>query len=483
MSTIRPDTHQSGKTTVLGAPALSFAVGGALLLCWPMLVFDGPLIFFDTEGYLSQGRAIFERLGALVTRQSGVNLDVGELRKEAASAGSTRALAYAAFVFLTSWPFGLTGTAVLQTTFVLLMVWPLVQIPLANKPSLSLMAGVGTGIAAMALLTSLPFVASFIMPDLLAAALILYALVLVNGWDDLNLSSKGVLAMIACFAILIHYGNIPLVSVCVAVALVVRYATFRRDFQSVGFALAPILVAVTLNAALSMIAFGQTSITPQRLPVMLARSIQDGPARWHLDEHCVTERYAICGIHATVPPDVGKILWSPQGIKHAPKQLQAAIRAEELLVLRRAFAEYPLQQLYSLSRNALLQLSRAGTADLQLYDPKALVENANPVPLNLDRGLLDTAGVVHQLMYAIGALAILVCLVGRNRMRSRPALGMVAVLVGGLLANAAIFGGLSAPVDRYQARIAWLVPGLAMLLWHRRLTSTAHHPADTFTAR
>jgi hypothetical protein len=32
-----------------------------------------------------------------------------------------------------------------------------------------------------------------------------------------------------------------------------------------------------------------------------------------------------------------------------------------------------------------------------------------------------------------------------------------------LLVNAAVYGGLSAPVDRYQSRLAWLVPALLAL--------------------
>ena len=32
-----------------------------------------------------------------------------------------------------------------------------------------------------------------------------------------------------------------------------------------------------------------------------------------------------------------------------------------------------------------------------------------------------------------------------------------------LLVNAAVYGGLSAPVDRYQSRLAWLIPALLAL--------------------
>jgi hypothetical protein len=48
---------------------------------------------------------------------------------------------------------------------------------------------------------------------------------------------------------------------------------------------------------------------------------------------------------------------------------------------------------------------------------------------------------------------------------------ILLVLLAGLAINAVIFGGLSAPVDRYQGRIIWLVPMLAGLFWLARTSS------------
>jgi hypothetical protein len=40
---------------------------------------------------------------------------------------------------------------------------------------------------------------------------------------------------------------------------------------------------------------------------------------------------------------------------------------------------------------------------------------------------------------------------------------VVAMVLFALLVNAAVYGGLSAPVDRYQSRLAWLIPALLAL--------------------
>ena len=41
---------------------------------------------------------------------------------------------------------------------------------------------------------------------------------------------------------------------------------------------------------------------------------------------------------------------------------------------------------------------------------------------------------------------------------------VILAMVLGLVCNAVVFGGLSAPVDRYQARVVWLVPACLVLL-------------------
>ncbi len=44
-------------------------------------------------------------------------------------------------------------------------------------------------------------------------------------------------------------------------------------------------------------------------------------------------------------------------------------------------------------------------------------------------------------------------------------LGLVLCVLVGVTANAAATGALSGPHDRYQARIAWLLPLAALLAW------------------
>ena len=148
-------------------------------------------------------------------------------------------------------------------------------------------------------------------------------------------------------------------------------------------------------------------------------------------------------------------LWSEGGINSLTEDEMSAIRAEEAELLWAAFQAYPLTQAHSLSRNALRQTWSVGLAKFRPTPELGAEPREDASALSLR--LLDIFDHVVDWSTLIGALA-LVPLALRH-----PARWPVVVIVGaGLLLNALIFGGLSAPDDRYQARMAWLLPLLAL---------------------
>lgn len=487
----------------------AFVLAGTLCLCWPMLLQGGALVFYDTGGYLWHGWRLLDVAAELLGVPGGLpdpaggvdvadpsmalssapvgapvsapGLPIGEapaLRGAMAKAASTRSLFYSLFVYVSSRPFGLAGTAMLQTAFVLLVAWAVLRdalVPFGRRAIV--------GCAAVALLTPLPFMASFAMPDLLGAVPILFAMLLARGWDTLDGRSRLVVTLITCVALLAHLGNIPLALACLSSAIAIRLLDGRRDPVSILLALGPLLLVIGFNATLSRMAFGEVQVTPYRVPVMLARSMEDGPARRYLQEHCDSEGYAVCELFEEFPDDVGQILWKADGAYiQAPLEVQARVRAEEMTIVLRTVAAYPLWQIAALMRNSLLQFSRVGTADIALHDVELRVVPKNGLQFDRRRGreFLKAAGLVHRLTWFAGLAAISV-LVARSRSLDRTPLpngapALLVVLVIGLLANAAIYGGLSAPVDRYQSRVAWLAPAVAF--WLCALLA-ARTPADS----
>jgi hypothetical protein len=260
-----------------------------------------------------------------------------------------------------------------------------------------------------------------------------------------------------------------------AMAAIVLIVLLWRRRLTLGLAILvvlPIGLALGGNMLASKLAFHEASAAPKHLPILLARSIADGPALWHLQENCPKKRYAICEVFETVPSNIGALLWAKDGLLNkATDEQMTRIRAEEPVILRRAFLEYPRQQSWSLVGNAVLQLGAIGTEDLRW---SALTRTGDG-GFSMGPGRFEPrAGFDRIAKLNIGvtllAIAVLLACFGRDRLTATPhERDLICVALAGLAANAAIFGGLSAPVDRYQARVIWILPLLALLFVLHRL--------------
>jgi len=229
----------------------------------------------------------------------------------------------------------------------------------------------------------------------------------------------------------------------------------------------PIILAAAALLGTSYVAFGEPSLAPKRYPIQLARSVSDGPGAWHLRDHCATERYAICEIFGPNPPrHVRDFLWSENGVRYraTPDQMER-IRAEESTIVRRAAMEYPVHQLRRSATNIFLQLFDFGTDDL-VFSERIVggVDDPSVVHVHSDIRVLKT--VSEAVIYLTFAASIFLLFALRRRLRSVE-VAVVSVALVGLLANAAVCGILSAVTDRYQGRVAWIVPVLALTIWLR----------------
>jgi len=69
-------------------------------------------------------------------------------------------------------------------------------------------------------------------------------------------------------------------------------------------------------------------------------------------------------------------------------------------------------------------------------------------------------------VYLVFFASIVFLIVNRRRL-DRIEVAAVGVAVIGLLANAAVCGILSGVTDRYQGRVAWILPTLAFIIFAR----------------
>lgn len=462
----RPEpVAEPGGAPLLGAAGAGLALAFALVLCWPIWLTGADYAFADTASYLRAGEEIWRILGGLLPGGGGgAVVEGGEvvLTDTRGNASTGRSVTYAAAAFaLWTWV-GPWAVPVLQGWLCTMTAFSLVAPEALARPGLLAIGGLW-----LAFLTPLPFYAVFLMPDLLAAVPILFGACLVWRWDALGPGQKGGMTAITALAATSHYGTMPLAFGCVAVALGLR------SLSGLGMPASAVAAAILVSAAGPAVNLAATaavpvsasegpSTAPLRLPILLARSLEDGPARWYLEDACPDAAPATCAIlGGDIPANVGAFLWSSDGIRNASHDEMAAIRSEEAGILARAFLAYPVEQTASLLGNAARQTVLVGVSDVVATDglDARFVRRGGP-PAEAGRALVRAfdAIVPWSLWLGVAASAALLATTAPSRAASLALLATVAGLAG----NALIFGGLSAPVERYQSRVIWVLPFAAL---------------------
>ena len=445
---------------------------GVLFLAslWPALVSGGALWFPDIAPYVRGGHLAVETLlaagegegaagaGAALTDaapgESQTERAAGLAGRATASVSGVRSVAYSVFAYLG----GLAapafwGVALIQAALLAGLVSILAR---REGGPLWLWAGVLA-------LSAAPLSASSAGPDVFAGLLFLSALIVFRYGRRLTAGEAGLVLGTLAFGVAAHASHVLLAGALALGVLLLGTRTQRRA----GVLLAGgVAVGVAGVLAASLIGFGEASLAPKRYPIVLARAIEDGPALWHLQDHCDEHGYTVCEVFPDgIPDNVGSFLWREGGVRDraSPAQMEA-IRAEEALILRRAFAEYPFFQLRKAGGNFARQLAtfietpRLGSRTTYLGGGEVASEGTSIRSFSrlsaLAQGLVTLGGLL-----LVAALAF----TGALRL-DRDDRRLLCLLALGLAANAAVCGVLSVPEARYQARIVWVLPVIAAAL-------------------
>ena len=475
----------------LGGAAL--CLGAAVLLLWPMALVTAPLVYFDSFAYAGAGeRAIGALRGALWPQAAGGGDGGGGGAAAGEGLGVLRSAAWSVWLAgLGGLPWGAVAACALQTAATLFVLGALVPAGAAIRPKAAL-----AGAAAVGLLSGLPWYASYAMPDILGALVVAYYAALAGPLDRAGRALRLLLGALAAFAILAHYGHLPLAAALAALVLLLRVR--RWNAALLLSALLPVGAAVLVNLATGLAAErlappraageataeasppAEASLAPRRLPVLLARSIDDGLALPHLRAACARDLYESCAFLGEVPGTAGGFLWGEEGIRRLDAAQMAVLRSEELAIVLGAARERPLRQAGALLANGALQMVRVGTDEILPLPPPG-PDGSRPRPVAADASAYPVLGRADIWVPALTLAAALALVFRAGTGRLHPALGgPLLVVLAGLAVNAAVYGGLSYPVDRYGGRLAWLGPALLALdLALRRPALNGDHPAAT----
>ena len=381
--------------------------------------------------------------------------------------------AYGPFLHLFHWRWSLWPPMAAQLLIASHLIW-LAQRAVRGMAGAAWHLGVCAGLAA---LTAAPWFLSTLMPDAFTALVPLALFLLAFG--GLSRGEALWVGVLAVLSIASHLSHLPTVlAVLVAIALLARRA------GPVPRASAPAVLAVLLLCTANAIAFGRFTPSPHGSAFLLARLQADGPAVTLLRARCPASGWHLCAFTDRLPMDSDAFLWNESSPlnREADGTLRrmGAMRgaAEAQVIVAATIAAYPMEVARAALGNALVQLTKTQVGDTLVADHLdrsarlAIEDHFPPEALAaFDAGAqaqgrlpaLAAPLLLPHLPILLAAALLAPWLMWRH---SGAAGALVAIALVALLANAAAAGALSKPHDRYQARIAWLLPlavGLALL--------------------
>ena len=349
------------------------------------------------------------------------------------------------------------------------------------------------------LLTALPWHAGQFMPDALTGPLIL--LTWMAALRDPADNGAATLWLAASGAALTHYTHLVLLA-AVALAVIVARAMIAPGVRAawrrvVAAMLAAAMVAGVLIAA-NGVAIGRWAVSPTGSLFLFARLNEDGLIQPWFDRHCGRDAPApLCAVRHEIPANSQTLLWGGDASWVTAQIWQARDEAArwrwiEMLgeANRGAIADQPLRFMATSARGALRQLVSFAPIDDEC--PRGCREYSGGINFTLLRYRPETVPLLQQSMQvrdttpkavlrpmilAAAWLAMLLLpagLIVAWRRRDVAAFTLLVGMATALAANAAMAGALSDVHDRYQSRIAWLVPFALLFLalrWRKRAGS------------
>jgi hypothetical protein len=453
---------RASRRPVPAADAIMIGVAAALIL-WPALMNGYPLVFSDTGTYISQ---LMERhLGW--DRPPFYSLLV-------LAAGLGRSL----------WPViagqGLLAAALIRATHRLLA-------PGAGWPDSALL------LALLAVGSSLGWTAAQVMPDIFTPLMVLAFAILVLA--PAGATGLIVPAAVIGLAILVHLSNMPIYAGLCLCVLPLRAMRQRVRWHSL---LLPFLLGVAGLTAVNGIARGRVSPSPYGETFLLARLIENGPARATLAHDCPQAGWALCAYRDALPRTADGFLWradSPLYRAGGPRRLIDQTDA----IVRRTIVEHPAAVLGAAIRDFGLQLTIfAPGSGLRPWYATAWQTIHRDLPQTAYAAYLDSRqargrmAVPPLLAAFVRALAVggmgLTCgfafyVAAARRLRPEAvSLGLFCwIVVLALAGNAAVTGALSGPHARYQSRVVWLAVMAGWLVLRQIQAGCRSRPTSSTT--
>lgn len=482
-------------------PTISFlarsvaVVLAAGLLCLPAAWNGLPFFYPDTPTYLRGAETVMQRLAGRASASAGsqthasAQAPAAPIQPQALpSQGLTslddkvvlagRSVYYGALLHgarqAGSWWVAVAVQA-LSVAYVLhLLVVRLWRVPVAAFVAMA---------AGLALVTPLGVYASLLMPDVFAGLGLLIVATLCVYWRQLGTLDRLALAGLLLFGLCAHASH---AAVALLLLLLVAMLRWRgASWQGLSLPAMGVVAACIVGAVAAEWAFAQgvnraLGAPPLRLPHTTARLIDMGPGTDFLRQHCPSAGYAVCAYTRNYPTPWDEFLFSADPARGTLALADAAtkrrISAEQGRFVMDVIAHDPAGVLRGWATDLVRQLLSfrvdvwsLGPRELAMYAGRVAPETL--VAMQEARGwnapAYNRALTIATYASTIAAALAAVWWAWRRRVgaqaRVPQRLEQVAwIAIGGVMANALVCATAASSLDRFQARVVWVLPFLAM---------------------
>ena len=446
-----------------------------------------PLIFTDSLSYLT----------------SGIEL----------VAPVDRPIFYGIYLRFTNYIFDLWGAVFFQSA---LLIFLLMKFSMSIAPDFRRVNSLAW-ILASSILGIAPWFSSQISPDIFTACLFLTYMIWVFSYENSSRLNAIYIGLLMIAVQCMHSGNIMIgfiLYVCITIVLAIQ----KKSLKSIKKFSVLILITLSISTALiivSNVVFHQ-GLTFNRWGkvIFLARLLEDGPALKYLKAKCSDSKLNTC-IALPLFEDASQ-KEVELGLVHNPELKNMIlnsllwdgginkiggldkVNSEASQIIFGTIYEYPKDVLISILKNTFDQLKTftvgnqlGSTAHLdainnfiKLYFPEKVDAYVQSMQFQ-DKVKPFTAAInpfyttiIYISIIFLFAVLIKSCIQGFKSMNKTSIQILILSVFGFMVANAVVTGGLSAVFDRYQGRVIWLLPAVALFLIALRTQNNAvcKHP-------
>jgi hypothetical protein len=342
-------------------------------------------------------------------------------------------------------------------------------------------------VAVLAAFSTLPWITAEILPDFFTPVVLLGVFLLAFSGQVLSRIELIYVGALTTLAIASHLSHVPIAAGLVALCILLRIVFLRRSAHSLRWAAriaSPLVLAVAAMFAVNLLSSHQLVLARNSNVFLLAKWIDEGPALSYLKEVCSAgAKYSLCPYLKDLEgKNHDELKWSGNSPFRKVGTFDE-LEPEARDIVRGTLYSHPDEILRHALANATRQMMLFQAGDgLTPEFAKWVGEHVTAVyggeigtPFIASKQAQGKLPItpfryLHRLGLTLGvALCLWLLLMRRNNLTKELSL-LCIVVFSGIIWSAMVTGALSAPYDRYMARIIWLVcfVGLIGALPHAR---------------